>query len=900
MWRVKGQDPVLQEIISREMGISPLLARLLVNRRVFTVEDARFFLKGTLEQAADPFLLPDMPVAVERIVAAVKRKEKILVYGDYDTDGVTATALMVSALRRLGAEVDYYIPHRLHQGYGLHTDALNWARQAGYGLVVTVDCGVSARKEIEEVGKAGGPEVIVTDHHHVPEELPPALAVINPCRGDSLYPFSSLAGAGVALKLAQALLEAVGEGREAWQDFLDLACLGTVADMVPLVGENRLIVKYGLPKLADTSRPGLKALMQVSGLKPERLGIREVGFALAPRLNAAGRMDDPRLAVELLLCREEDQAMELAAELDRLNRKRQEVEAKVLAEALGMIEAGGAGEMVVVLASAGWHPGVAGIVASRLVEMFYRPVLLVSIEGERGKGSGRSIPGFHLYRALHHCRQHLIAYGGHEGAAGFTVHAARVEDLRAAVNEYASRILTPDLLVPSLEIDALVSLDELVPETVAELECLAPFGPGNPEPVLACRGACVVSVREAGRDGRHLKLWVKEREMAFDAIGFDLGSYLEEIKPGESLDLAFVPVLDRWNGTLRVQLELKDLRSAGGQERTWREEGPPFLARGFLDKLFKQAAEALQKSSSWFVPECLQRQAAGGTFPPFLPLVAEGKIAASRGAAQVAPRAPSVVALPGKAARSSWLARLAAQGGRLLVVAGSAHRAVELAAFFRQVSPEAGAAFAHPGLPGEQLEGVSWLFARGEVSILVVTPSAACLAAASPLEGVVLYDPPCHREEWEMVLRAAASGGARQLFLCFGLEELRETCDRVASLIPDREFLARLYMALRWFAHREAVTSRPWQKPFRRHLASLLRRGGCARAQEFTVAVGLIVLEELGLLRRVARGRFLLPHVRGEKKDLSSSLTFCRLQKLKEEIAAWVDYVLGKGVEKLV
>ncbi|WP_051276613.1 single-stranded-DNA-specific exonuclease RecJ [Desulfovirgula thermocuniculi] len=897
---MKGQDPVLQEIISREMGISPLLARLLVNRRVLTVEDARFFLRGTLEQAADPFLLPDMPVAVERIVAAVKRKEKILVYGDYDTDGVTATALMVSALRRLGAKVDYYIPHRLHQGYGLHTDVLNWARQAGYGLVVTVDCGVSARKEIEEAGKAGGPEVIVTDHHHVPEEMPPALAVVNPCREDSLYPFNDLAGAGVALKLAQALLEAAGEGREAWQDFLDLACLGTVADLVPLVGENRLIVKYGLPRLADTSRPGLRALMQLSGLKPERLGVREVGFALAPRLNAAGRMDDPRLAVELLLCRDEGQALELAAGLDHLNRKRQEVEAKVLAEALGMIEAGEAGEMVVVLASSGWHPGVTGIVASRLVEMLYRPVLLVSIEGERGKGSGRSIPGFHLYRALHHCRQHLLAYGGHEGAAGFTVHADRVEDLRAAINEYASCILTPELLVPSLDIDALVSLDELVPETVAELECLAPFGPGNPEPVLACRGACVVSVREAGRDGRHLKLWVRERETALDAIGFALGSYLEEIKPGESLDLAFVPVLDRWNGTLRVQLELKDLRSSGKPGCTCLEEGPPLLVNGFLDELFKQAAEALQKSTSWFVPECLQRQAAGGFFSPALPFVAEGEIAASRGAAQVTPRAPSVVALRGTAARSSWLARLAARGERLLVITGSAHRAVELAAFFRQVSPEAGVAFGHMGLPWEQLEAICRMFALGEISTLVVTPSAACLAAAPRLDGVVLYDPPCHREEWEMVLRAARSGGARQLFLCFDLKDLREIRDHIESLVPDRDFLARLYIALRWLSRREAVPRGLRREPFWHHLAGLLRREGYARAQEFTVAAGLTVFEELGLVRKVAEGRFLLPRIKGEKRDLSSSPTFCRLQRLKEEVSAWVEYVLGRGVENLI
>lgn len=901
VWRLKEEDPVLQEILSREMGISPLLARLLVNRKVLTVEDARLFLRGTLEQAGDPFLLPDMPVAVERIISAIEKREKILVYGDYDTDGVTATALMVLALRRLGAQVDYYVPNRLRQGYGLHAEVLHWARRAGYRLVVTVDCGISARNEVKEALKSGGPEIIITDHHQVPKEIPPALAVINPQREDSLYPYRDLAGVGVALKLAQALLGTAGEDGRAWHDFLDLACLGTVADLVPLMGENRLIVKYGLPRLASTSRPGLKALMQVSGIKPEKLGTREVGFALAPRLNAAGRMGEPRLAVELLLCQNDAQAMELAEELDRQNRKRQEVEAGVLAEALDMLNAQGVKDAVVVLASPGWHPGVTGIVASRLVEILYRPVLLVGIEGDRGKGSGRSIPGFHLYRALHHCRQCLLGYGGHEGAAGFTIQAEQIDNLREAINNYASRVLTPELLLPSLDIDALVSLRELTPETVAELDCLAPFGPGNPEPVLACREAVVMNIREAGREGRHLKLWIKDHDTMVDSIGFDLGNYLNDIKPGEVLDLAFQPVLDKWNGTLRVQLEIKDLRRSNEPKDVWATERPFIKTNGFLESLFGQAAEVLRKNSFWFIPEYIQRQAAGFSLP--LQMFGVNEVAVTQNAVRGPSSALSIVDLRECSARSSWLARLAGEGKRLLVITSSAHRTMELAAYLRRVDLGCNVAFYHPGLSYDHQKAIYRLFAEGRINVLVATPSVAHLAAKQPLDYIVLYNPPYHWEEWELVLRAARLGGARVLFLSFGFQDLQEIRSNINTLVPDREFLARLYIILRWLSRQEGITFKLRGEAFLNYLACLLRREGYAWVQEFTVDLGLAVFEELGLIRKGDKERgecVFLPLLKGEKRDLTNSPTFCRLQQLKEEVAVWVEHVLGRGVRDLI
>ncbi|AEG15656.1 single-stranded-DNA-specific exonuclease RecJ [Desulfofundulus kuznetsovii DSM 6115] len=943
VWRVKEENPVLQQILSRKLGISPLLSRLLVNRGVLTVEDARLFLKGNLNQAGDPYLLPDMHRAVEIILAAIKNRKNILVYGDYDADGVTATALMVKVLERLGARVDYYIPHRLTQGYGLHEGALQWARQAGMDLLVTVDCGISSKKEVEAAKRAGGPEIIITDHHQVPEEIPPALAVINPQRRDSSYPFKELAGVGVALKLAQALLQAAGEGETAWHDYLDLACVGTVADIVPLTGENRLLVKHGLPKLAATANPGLQALMQVSGVKAEKIGTREVGFALAPRLNAAGRMGDSRMAVELLLCRDPVRAGELAAQLDRENRERQQVESRVLAEALGMLDAlGRTRDLVVVLASPGWHPGVIGIVASKLVEILYRPVLLVSLDGGQGKGSGRSIPGFHLYQALSSCREHLLAFGGHEGAAGFTITADRVDALREALNDYAAAVMSPDLLRPGLEIDALVSLEDIPCEVVAELESLSPHGHGNPEPLLACCGVAVINCREVGRDGRHLKLLVRENGTVRDSIGFDLVGYLENLAPGEAVDLAFVPSLDQWNGNVRVQLEIRDLRRAG----EW-EGAPPLQEPGiapdrgmddFLVALHTEAEKSPVRSPYFFWPEFIQRKLAeyeqkgsgslaavlqipGGlnhhaaiplecsAFPP-VACSAEGAPDTLQLTAELPFR---IEDLRGQFARPSWLAGLADARQCLLVVVGSAHRTVELAFYLRRVcsGPGRQVAFCHPWLSSRRRELLRQLFARGEINVLLTTPALAPALAGAGTGHLVIYNLPYHREEWDLLLAAALAGEVQSLWLPFGAEDMQEARFYLAALAPDRDPLARLYTLLHRAARensarphgREAGSVETGGDGFSRRLAGLLRRGGCPWVQDFTVALGLKVFSELGLVEWSPPGSGWPVSLRpagGQKLSLEASPTYRRLHQLKKEALAWQKHALEAPVREIV
>ncbi|MBE3589159.1 MAG: single-stranded-DNA-specific exonuclease RecJ [Thermoanaerobacteraceae bacterium] len=947
-WRLKEADPLLQFILARDLGISPLTARLLITRGVCTVEDARVFLKGTLEHAGDPFLLAGMERAVERILAAVKQGEKVLVYGDYDVDGITATALLVKVLERLGARVDYYIPNRFTEGYGLHGEALRRAGEEGYRLLVTVDCGISAVAEVAEARSAGGPEIIITDHHQVPEEIPGALAVINPRRKDCTYPFKDLAGVGVALKLAQALLRAAGEGKNAWHDYLDLACLGTVADIVPLTGENRLLVKYGLPKLAATGSPGLKALMQVSGIKPEGMGVRDVGFGLAPRLNAAGRMGDPRRAVELLLCRDEHRAAALAAELDRHNRERQQVESRILADALGMIDGEGyARDRVVVLASPAWHPGVTGIVASRLAESLYRPVLLVALDGEEGRGSGRSIPGFHLYRALQHCREYLTTFGGHAGAAGFSLPAGHIDALRESINQYALSFTSPDLMVPVLDVDARVSLEDISVQLVNELAMLSPHGHGNPEPLLSCLGVSVISCREVGRDGSHLKLLVKENGILREGIGFHLGGHLDNLAAGEALDMAFVPSLDHWNGTVRVQLEIKDLRRTGDLKAV-SPDGEDHLLPDrakdhFLDTLFKEAGDYLPRAAPLlFLPAFVQRKLVeyeergyGAGLPldyhpslflctpagqPGLEIISGAACAAtgegldSRMAAHEPEFSCRPVDCRGRPERPSWLAGLADGGKPTLVVVSSPHRAVELATYLRRLCSGSGkkAAFCHSWLPPEQRTMVKELFTGGQINVVLATPDMVSTLSEAGPGRMVVYHLPYDHGDWEMIRKAAHKGKVDYVYLPFGPDDHRQARAYLAALVPERDLLARLYALLRQGLGSPGSVPRKMpagenghrkeQQWFLYHLAGLLRRAGCPWARSFTVGMGLAVLTELELLQWSPDQYRPVPRRSGgrEKIPLAASPTYRWLQELKERAIKWQKYALQAPADLLM
>ena len=537
-----------------------MTARALVCRGISELGQARAFLGHDLEGLIDPFRMKDMDRAVAAVDAALARGARIRIYGDYDVDGVCATALLVRALKGLGGKVDSYIPHRIDEGYGVNEEAVRQARAEGVDLLITVDCGSTAVAPIA-LARELGMEVVVTDHHRPGDELPEA-PVLNPCRDDCGYPFKDLAGVGVAFKLVAGLARARGvpEGDEL--RFLDLVCLGTVGDVVPLLGENRLFVQHGLRQLATSRKVGIRELMRAAKVSQERpVKARDVAFGLAPRINAAGRMEDAQAAVRLLLTGDRGEAQALAAQLSEHNEARRAEERKTLEEAEAMVASGVDldREKVIVLGSEGWHAGVIGIVASRLVERHHWPCLLVAIADGIGKGSGRSISAFNLWEALRECASALTRFGGHRYAAGFGIEAARIEELRRRINEVAQERLSADDLVRQIEIDAEVALEDLTLEAVEELNRLAPFGMGNPTPMLVARGVRLDEVRPVG-DGSHLSLKLRgEGGGAVGGIWFRSGALREELESAGRVDVCFRARVDEWNGTVRVQLHVEDV-----------------------------------------------------------------------------------------------------------------------------------------------------------------------------------------------------------------------------------------------------------------------------------------------------------------------------------------------------
>jgi single-stranded-DNA-specific exonuclease len=565
-WRVRDPDPQLVGALVAAVGVSPLVARLLVNRGLDTAAAAQRFLGGTLADLPEPFLLAGMTPAVARLVAAITGGEQICVYGDYDVDGVTATALLLRFLRALRANATYHIPLRQEEGYGLSRAGLEAIAATGARVVISVDCGITAVAEARYCREIGL-DLIITDHHLPGSELPEALAVINPQQSGCDFPVKGLAGVGLAFYLAAGLrtrLREVGHFTQMpepnLREYLDLVALGTIADMVPLREENRLLVRYGLAELSRSTAPGIVALKKAAGIQGD-VTCAMVGFRLAPRINAAGRLEDAACGVELLLTDVPATATRLARDLDDGNRVRQELEQEILADVLQQLERLPhlAARRSIVLASASWHPGVIGIVASRVVERYHRPTILIALQDGMGKGSGRSIPGLHLKDALDECAAYLLKFGGHRQAAGLAVAEEMLSAFADRFEAVATGLLTPDDLVPRLHIDAVLEPADLDPERIAELASLAPFGIGNAEPLFLLPGAQVNAIRQL--TGGHLRLTLSWRGVAVTALIFSPGDL--QIEPGALLDLVGALQINTWQGKQALQLRVKDVRCVG-------------------------------------------------------------------------------------------------------------------------------------------------------------------------------------------------------------------------------------------------------------------------------------------------------------------------------------------------
>jgi single-stranded-DNA-specific exonuclease len=550
--------------LAAALGVSPVVARLLCQRGLSDPELADRFLNPSLDHLHDPMLLADMGVAVDRILAAIARKEKIAIHGDYDVDGVTSTVILRRALELLGGNVIHFIPERLKDGYGLQPVAIERLHADGVSLVISVDCGIRGA-EAGRRARELGVDLIITDHHEPDTELPPALAIINPKRRDCSYPDKYLAGVGVALKLVQALCRRAGRDK-LMPGFIKVAAIGTLADVVPLVGENRVIAKLGLELLTrGPHKVGLRALIDVCGLTGKTIDSYHIGFMLAPRVNAAGRMSTPDIAARLFLADDEalvEEVRQLALQLDGENVKRQEEEAEILAAAKKIVQTDpevGA-RSILVVAGEGWHRGVIGIVASKLMDTFHRPAIVLSIEGDIAHGSCRSFSRFDMLGALERCAHLLTRFGGHKQAAGLTLEAGRIRELRLAVNDVADETLGPDDLMPRLRIDGGLAFREITGGVAAGILALAPFGAGNPRPVFSARGVEIIDGPRKLKE-RHLKMSLKQEGRIFRAVAWraaERHDFLAEHKAG--LDVAFSLEQNHYNGNTYVELTLADLK----------------------------------------------------------------------------------------------------------------------------------------------------------------------------------------------------------------------------------------------------------------------------------------------------------------------------------------------------
>ncbi len=556
---VEHSDDQQVQAFASDLNSAPALAQVMLNRGIADVDSARKYFIPRIEHLHDPFLMQDMAKAVQRLTRALQEKEKLLIYGDYDVDGATATAMMVRFFRNLGHPTEYFIPDRLQDGYGLSNKGIDLAHSQGASIIVTVDCGITACDEIAYANELGL-DVIVCDHHQPAHELPAAHAVLDPKREDCPYPFNELAGVGVAFKLLQGLQAHLGLDEAKVMDLVYFVAMGSAADIVPLVDENRVLTKIGLRDITlGTANVGLRSLLEITALTGREIGTGQVVFVLAPRINAVGRLGDANRAVELLTTADGERAMAIAAILEEENRSRREIDESMLNQALDLLQ-NTSHENVIVLNSDDWHPGVVGIVASRLVEKFYRPAILIATDNGEGKGSARSIPGFDIYQALQSCEDLMISFGGHKYAAGLSVQTEKIPALKAKLNQVAGDILTEEMLKPQLRIDGEIRFGEIDASLLKLLRKMAPFGPQNTRPTFLSRGLQIVgNPRIVGRN--HLKFKVRQDGIVMDAIGFDLGDKLYRIPSGEqNVDLVYVVDENDFRGQVSTQLRVKDLR----------------------------------------------------------------------------------------------------------------------------------------------------------------------------------------------------------------------------------------------------------------------------------------------------------------------------------------------------
>ena len=556
-WQINEVDDEIVEKIKNEFNLSKLVASIIASKGMKNQDEIEVFLHPRRNDFHDPFLLPDMEKAVDRIVKAINNNEKVAIYGDYDVDGITSSTVLHRFLKDRGLDTDIYIPNRLSEGYGLNSNEINKIAETGHTLIITVDCGITGKEEVA-LAKTLGIDTIVTDHHEPPQEggLPDAVAVVDAKRKDNKYPFNGLAGVGVAFKLTQALTQRLNIREEENLKYLDIVCVGTISDIVPLVDENRTISQLGLRLVKQTRNVGLRVLLESIGYK--KIDSNTVSFGVAPRINACGRMGHEREALQLFLTDNIEEAKEITQKLNNYNLERQDIEKKIFDEAQEMLKIEENKLPCIVLAKENWHHGVIGIVSSKMTEMYGKPSILLSIEENLEKGSGRSVPGFDLHEALENCKENIKQFGGHSMAVGITLEKEKFEAFKEAFEKYAENMNVSEI-VPVINVDEKLSLDDISIQNIKELEILEPFGEANKMPIFQISNLKIDSIR-AISEGKHLKMTLKDEKRVIDVIGFNMGNLAEEYPIGTKVDIVGNLEINNYRGIENIQINLKDIR----------------------------------------------------------------------------------------------------------------------------------------------------------------------------------------------------------------------------------------------------------------------------------------------------------------------------------------------------
>lgn len=851
-WRIAAATPEADDLAAK-LNISKLLAHLLVQRGVTTIKTAKRFLNPNLNELHSASEMKGVAEAVSIILKAIASADKICIYGDFDVDGVTAAALMYEVVRELGGRVFPFIPNRFRHGYGLNADILGQLADKGYRLLITVDNGIAASDEVE-LAKSLGMQVIVTDHHRPAATLPPADAVIDPKQPGCDYPFKDLAGVGVVFKLAQALGQAAGRPHIAVKH-LDFVALGTIADLVPLLSENRVLVSEGLKIINNLPRPGIKKLMEVSGLEESEITSGQIGYVLAPRLNAAGRLSVARDSFNLLVTDDVTMARNLAIKLNRQNQQRQQIEESVLRQALEQVEKEVSKEdKAIVLASPGWHDGVKGIVASRLIERYFRPVILFTERDGVLKGSGRSIPTLDIYEALSNCRDLLISFGGHRAAAGINLAAENFELFRERFNQAVGEMLDEDDLIDTLLIDAEVDIAEVSNEMLKEINRLAPFGAGNPQPKLLSRGVFLDGQRRLG-NGEHLQLIIQAKGCALDAVAFKIKEIDDVFNHRTAADVVYQLGKRQWNGEHNLQLQLVDFRLHDSVPRALAKEPPSRL----FEELFGRISTVVEAEELFF------------RSPKAWALDFEIRFIDRRGLNNV-----------------DYLKMVSARGQKTLIYAHSPAAAAELAYLLNGGRQSNRAAIYYNGLPAKLKTDLTRYFLDGRLPTLIFCGYPVELMENVEINHLMLWHPPfCLAAMRALITTCNPQGASLFVHLLFDKDDLIRSQEIVEMLCPNRHELGNFYRALLAKVSDAKIGEK-----------SLFDDFVSAGFTGQFVLQALRVFKELGLVNSYNDGTIQL--IPGQKVNLELSSAYNESQERRSSFMGWAEIVLTYPPAKLL